>query len=342
MRPTPSTQPSPGSGVLPRELPDRIVRRTLAVPENLPDFLRDASPQVAEGFDYSRMQPVNREMFTDDWRFREADLLFEIPFLDSTLDVPALVCVLIEHQSDVDRMVPLRMLFTATGYWERRWHAWQRLPTPRPRFDLPPILPIVLYTGEQPWGSATSIRDLLGGPEAFHPFAPGWQPVFWSLESRTPEQLLNGGAFLQVLAVMRVTWREQAEFERVFAEAMRRLQALHGREEVRWHELLEFALKFALWRRPSDERQRLVEIASETNPGREREVRVMTQTIAEGYLNEGRILEAQAALRSILEDRFGQLPEAMSQTIVTMSDLERLREARRLAVRVSQLSEFQM
>ncbi len=105
MQPPAPSSVGPGPGRLPREMPDRIVRRSLEVPANLHDFLRDAVPRLSEGFDYARMRPVNREMFTDDWRIREADLLFENPFLDETLTVHALVCVLIEHQSDTDRMV---------------------------------------------------------------------------------------------------------------------------------------------------------------------------------------------------------------------------------------------
>ena len=121
MQPPASRTPGPSPAVLPREMPDRIVRRSLEIPANLHDFLRDAAPHLADGFDYPRMQPVNREMFTDDWRIREADLLFEIPFLDPDLSMPAIVCVFLEHQSGTDRLAPLRMLFTTTGYWERRW-----------------------------------------------------------------------------------------------------------------------------------------------------------------------------------------------------------------------------
>src|SRR5258708_37998035 len=113
MQPPASRPAGPGPAALPREMPDRIVRRSLATPANLHDFLRDAAPDLADGFDYSRMQPVNREMFTDDWRIREADLLFEIPFQDPTLPLPAIVCVFLEHQSGTDRLPAGRTVFAA-------------------------------------------------------------------------------------------------------------------------------------------------------------------------------------------------------------------------------------
>jgi hypothetical protein len=327
-------------------MPDRIMRRSLEVPANLHDFLRNAAPHLAEGFNYAAMRPVNRETFTADWRIREADLLLEVPFRDPAAPLPGLVCVLMEHQSDTDRVMPLRMLLGMTGYWERRWHAWQALPAPRPRLLLPPVLPILLYTGELPWGSARTITDMLAEPQAFHLFAPGWGPVFWELSERPLEQLLAGGGFLQVLAVMRATWEDQAGFERIYAGAMNGLGQLQGHDEARWRDLLEFALAYALWRRPIGERPRLVEIAAANQPGREGEVRVMVQTIAEAYLDEGRtegrVEEARNFLRMILEGRFGPLPEALRLEIAAMQNLERLRVAGQQALHVTSLAEFRL
>ena len=54
--------------------------------------------------------------------------------------------------------------------------------------ELPPVLSVVLYTADLPWGSNTNIRDLLAAPAVFHPFAPDWGPVFYDLAGRTPER----------------------------------------------------------------------------------------------------------------------------------------------------------
>ena len=103
------------------------------------------------------------------------------------------------------------------------------------------------------------------------------------------------------------------------------------------------------------ERQRLVELAAENNPGREREVRVMAQTIAEAYVNEGRTegrtekahrrcaegaQEMRAVIRSFLETRFGPLPETLLQRIAATTDLAKLGEAIRLAAFVQKLDDF--
>src|SRR5579872_5574327 len=101
---TPSDEP-------PRDLMDRMIRDTLRDPENLHDFLSRALPDLAAGFDYARARLIDPEFTLEDWRRREADLPFEIPYRTGEGEVTALVCVLIEHQSDTDPMMPLRLLF---------------------------------------------------------------------------------------------------------------------------------------------------------------------------------------------------------------------------------------
>jgi len=137
---------------LPRDLADRIIRRTLPHPPHLRAFLRQAVPDLADGFDCDRARPLDREFVLKGWRGREADLPFEIPYRTAAAEVRALVCVFIEHQSDTDPLMPLRMLYFVVAYWMNQRDEWEKLPRPRPPFRLRPVLPVVLYTGATPWG----------------------------------------------------------------------------------------------------------------------------------------------------------------------------------------------
>jgi hypothetical protein len=202
----------------PRDLADRMVRRSLQQPENLRDFLRYAVPDLGGGLVCERARLLDREFFQEEWRRREADLPFEIPYRTAE-EQSALVYVLIEHQSDTDPLMPLRMLYFIVGYWDRQWRTWEGLPPPRPRLELAPVLPI-------------------GRPDAAG-----------SLEQRA---LLNsGGAWLQFLAVMRVEHEATADFLAVFGPALQHLAALHDNETVRWRDLLNMVLRYAL-ARPAD------------------------------------------------------------------------------------------
>ncbi len=105
------------TGDLPRDFTDRLMRGVLVRPENLGDFVRHAQPRLAAGFVFEQARPASREFVTEDWRRREADLLFEVPYRRGQGQADVLVWVLLEHQSDTDTVVPLRLLFESVMAW---------------------------------------------------------------------------------------------------------------------------------------------------------------------------------------------------------------------------------
>jgi hypothetical protein len=258
--------------------------------------------------------------------------------------------VLIEHQSDTGPLMPLRTLFLVVAYWDRQWQQWSRLPREeRPPFRLHPVLPIVLDTANTAWGSNRSIADLLGEPEAFHAFAPAWQPLFWNLSDTTPQALLDSGAeWLQTLAVIRAQDEGTASFQAVFEEALLRLEVVSGRDQVQWYDLVNIVLTWALWRRPPEERPalRAAAPATQANPVRKQEVQKVAQTIAESLIEEGRVEgEVQAlrrVLRAMLEDAFTTLPDALGQQIDALNDPQRLQAAVRRVPGLKKLEDLRL
>jgi hypothetical protein len=330
----------------PRDLPDRVLRQALRHPANLRAFLRQAVPALADGFDCDRLRLLDREFPIDDWRRREADLPFEVPFRLGDEEQWALVYVLVEHQSAEDPAMPLRLLYFLVLYWERQWRAWEQRPAPKPPLRLSPVLPLVLYTGAGPWENNRTLHDLLGEPAEFHGFVPQWGPLFWELAGHSAQGLLDSGdAWQQALAVLRAQGDEAAAFERVYVAAMRRLEALAGQDHVRWYDLMRIILSWALWRRPGAEREALLAVAQATqaNIDRQKEVGFMGQTIAEsiweeGWLkgrSEGELQVARRLLRQLLADRFGAVPEAVVQRIDSVTDVDRLTAA---ALQVSRIA----
>ena len=322
-----------------RDLPDKAMRQSLQHPEHLRTFLLQAVPQLAAGFDCTRARLLDREFPLDDWRHREADLPFEIPYRLGDQDVWALVVLLLEHQSDTDPLMPLRLLYFAVIYWDKQWHDWEQLPKPRPPLRLRPVLPIVLYTAPRVWGSNRTLVDLLGEPEAFHSFAPAWEPLFWNLSDQSPEALLQSGLeWLQTLAVVRAQDAEPAVFQEVFVEALRQLQALHGRDPVRWYDLMRIVLTWALWRRPLAERQTLLAAAqaSDADVVRQREMQEMNNKLgptlaevawAKGEAQgeaQGKTKEAFNFLMRLGRKRFGEPDEATRSALQGTTDVERL------------------
>jgi hypothetical protein len=260
----------------------------------------------------------------------------------ATEELSALVYVLIEHQSAEDPAMPLRLLYFAVLYWERQWRAWEQHAAPKPALQLSPVLPLILYTGAGPWQNNRTLHDLLGEPAELHALVPQWAPLFWELCEHDADSLLQSGdAWQEVLAVLRAQGEEAPVFEKVYVEAIQRLEAIAGQDHVRWYDLMRIILSWGLWRRPREERQVLLAAAQPTqaNVNRQKEVGLMGQTIAEAIWEEGRLKghsEGEAAgelrlarrmLRQLLEERFGSVSETVSQRIDNATDVDRLAAA---------------
>jgi hypothetical protein len=328
-----------------------MIRRSLRQAANLRDFLQNAVPNLVDGFDFSRAVFSDREFYFEGWRRREADLPFEIPYRNEQGLWSALVYVLLEHQSQMDQLMPLRLFLLVAGCWARQLVEWEASPRQDP-FELRPVLPIVLYTGPGAWNSSRTLADLMPAFPQFHRYLPDWKPVFWSLGEHGTQELLAGGPWLQLMAVMRAEDEAGADRLDVFRQASLRVAPLKETEEVRWAELLRMLLSYTTWRRTPAERDALVQIARETNPTREEEVKVMAQTIAEAWmeeghakgltegLTEGQLKEARTLLRQLLEGRFGALPEALVQQINATTELARLHNAVLQILRIGKLEDL--
>jgi hypothetical protein len=309
----------------PRDFVDRLMRGLLGRVDNLADFLRCARPVLAGNFAFERGRPDTREFITEDWRRREADLLFEIPYRWAAREIEVLVWVLLEHQSRTDTLVPLRMLFESVMAWAQQWQHWAgRLP-PRSALRLQPVFPIVLYTGSRPWGSNETLRDMVDAPPELLELVPDWGPIFWNLSQRTTAELLGAGPFMQLLAVMRAS--ETDQFQGVYRQASANLAALAATQMVRWQELLHGLLSFVLRERPLAEHDALVQVIRETNRPREMEVSTMARTIAEHLIEQGELHATRRLLRRALERKFGPLHESILQRIEACNDVPRLEEA---------------
>ena len=326
-----------------RDYADKMFRLLLQHPDNLREFLQSAVPELADRFDFSRAKLLDREFVLPDWRGREADLLFEIPYRLGDEERIALVFVLIEHQTRPDPRMPLRTLEYTVLYWDRCWKAWEEAKGEKGPFLLPPVLPIVLHAGARPWGSARTIADMLGEPASFHRFAPVWEPLIWELSGHSAEGLLTSDAlFLQALSVVRVEDAEREEFGRTFRAAMAKIAMGEEAGSVRWTDLLNFILGWAANRRPKDDRKswQAIAVADIADANLKRKIEAMGKTIADSYRDEG-VAEGEARgeargeakgwahglQHTLLRQgriRFGVPDSATEDAVRAIGDLERL------------------
>ena len=364
-----------------RDLADRALRDSLRFPEHLRGLLRRVVPALVDGFEFQKLRPLDRDFPLEDWRRREADLPVEIPYRVGPASVPALVVVLVEHQSDTDPMMPLRLLYFAVVYWDQQWRAWAEAPAPKPPFRLNPVLPVVVYTGATAWGSNRTLADLLGEPQALHAFSPVWQPLFWNLAEQSPHELVSSdNNWLQMMAVLRSEDGDRASFQDIFTRASEQIKKIKGADEVRWYELMRILLTWVYWRRPEAEQSALVAIAEKVQASAKRagviehmasklgpsyveihgqrlgeqraeqrleelKEELRKQALAEGRAEGtelGKLQSLREMLKSWLQDRFGRLPKKLQKQIDAADDAEQLRQAIRRVPDCPSLADFQL
>lgn len=339
------------------DFPDRAFRKLLEHPANLQDLLQSLDPGLTERLDFRAMEVLRSTFLVDDWREREADLLVRLPFVDS--DETLLACILLEQQSQPNVAMPLRTLLYSLLYWEQEWKRWKEQHEAKVPLQLTPILPIVFYTGHSPWVGGRSFTELVGGPNVLRGLAPKWEPRFWELREYSPEELAESPAeWLAALAVPRAERTSSDRFQTLFRRVLQRIEPLAKNDAVRWHELLWFALSWAIRRRPGQERSDLLKVATESQStvAGQQEVHRMSEIIEGSWEQEllargeargeaqgearGRVLSRRDDLRLLLEERFGPLPQQLLDRIDSIDDIEELGKLFRAALRVTSLDQL--
>ncbi|MDZ7852554.1 MAG: Rpn family recombination-promoting nuclease/putative transposase [Halomonas sp.] len=132
------------------------------VKDLLTGFVKEA---WVEQLDFSRMEKVSGSYVTDELRDREDDMIWRIWWRDRWL----YVYLLLEFQSSVDKHMAVRVM----SYLGLLYQDLIRQDAFTPSGKLPPVLPIVLYNGEQRWTAAQNVADLVesvpGGLERYRP-----------------------------------------------------------------------------------------------------------------------------------------------------------------------------
>jgi hypothetical protein len=146
----PDTGPAGASAAQPH---DALFRQIFGDPAQAAAVLRSIlPPRVATHIDWNTpFEPTHASMVGKGSEQRHADLLFKIKLVDGR---GAFVWVLFEHQSTVQRWMPLRL----SGMVQRFLDDWH-LRTPGAKY-VPAILSVVLHHGPRPWRAPTSLLDL--------------------------------------------------------------------------------------------------------------------------------------------------------------------------------------
>lgn len=134
---------------------DRAAKLLFRHPRVVEDLLRGFVPGAGVGeFNFTTLRPLPAEFIDGDLHERHGDRLWLVRRRDGSQ-----VVVMLEFQSTVDHRMAARMATYAGMLYE------QLTPVARePDGRLPALLPVVLYTGAEPWTAARDLAEVVGSP----------------------------------------------------------------------------------------------------------------------------------------------------------------------------------
>jgi len=318
---------------LTRNFPENGMKLLLELPGNVRDLLALTGEDLVQEIDLDRMRLVSGTFITSEYRHRASDVVLVAPYQGAPASRRRLmIIILIEHQSEPDPLMPLRMVDYVTQIFrrqERRWRA--RHGRSRAGFRLTPVLPVVFHTGTRSWKQVGTLPDLVRAGERYRRFTPVMECLFVNLPAIPARTLERHGGFLGwVLHLVQARRSRPAVFSRLLDRVVQRVKSMPEQDRERGEQLLSFMYNFVYLERDEAEKRRLlarIEAAAWSEDHR-RELKRMGKTIAEALREEGHaegfVESARSTLLRLLRKRFGAVPQAIADRIEGTFDLEQL------------------
>lgn len=310
---------------------DRSTRWLLEDHDNVRGLLEIVADNLVAELDFEQLKHINRSFIPDNLREQESDLVYSVPYRSSTQKEELLIYILIEHQSTVDITMGFRVLFYMTQIWDAQRRDWQSNNIPKSQWRLRPIVPIVLYTGDQKWEALPSLSALMDLPDIFSRFVPKYDTLFLSVkETDTSDLTKTDHPFGWLLTVLQKEHASKEDISNALLEAVRRIDTLEPEKRDQWHRAIFYLYLLILHRRPNvehDELKMLVHQQIQESSHKE-EGEVMAQSMAE-YLykqgkEEGETLAKREVILKLLQLRFASVPDTIANKITSIENLSQL------------------
>jgi hypothetical protein len=308
------------------------MRQVLTNAGNVRDLLALAKAAMLPRIDFEGMQIDSTTYVTAEYRHVSSDLVLTLtlkPSRKGGRKKPLTLTILIELQSQPDRLMLLRVLEYLVQIWKQQVKLYGQKHKSLASVKLHPVLPVVLHTGSYPWEKLGTLLDLMDDAEEFRECTPLFQPLFVSLPDLTEAELeKEGGYFGQVLALTRARKAKRASFAHRLGHTVTKLQEMTGAERLRRLELLSYVEAFVYHAREQSEhttlRQR-IDAALEDDEAR-LEVEMVRRSMADVHRDEITLAERKRTLVEQLRLRWAPLPAEVEQAIGATQDAEQLAE----------------
>ncbi|MFO1429141.1 MAG: Rpn family recombination-promoting nuclease/putative transposase [Candidatus Competibacteraceae bacterium] len=244
---------------------------------------------------------MSKESFIDE-QLRghySADMLYHLKRKDGA---PVQVYILLEHKRTPERSAPFQLLRYEVKIGER---ALNEGIDPA---DLPPVIPVLVYQGDSPWPYGQTFQQSLRLPDAFARYMPEFRYVLCDL-SRLSDAEIKGIVWLQVALLLMKHIADPTLAEQLPA-IFGLCRELGSKRTALGY--LETILRYLSAASKTVGIHDIRRAIATTLP--KLEERLMP-TIAEEWLEEGKVLGERQMLLNMLQQRFGTVPASYKKRL---------------------------
>lgn len=197
---------------------DNSYKQIFSHPEMVQDLLCGfVREKWVEQLDFSTLEKVGGSYVTDDVRNREDDIIWRIRWGTQWI----YLYILLEFQATIDHFMAVRI----GGYVHLLYQDLIKSGAIKPGEKLPPILPLVLYNGKDPWTAPMEVNDLISPvPSGLDPFQPRMRYLLID-ETRYADSELESLRNLAAALFRLEKSRKKEDLQRVLRELIEWLKA---------------------------------------------------------------------------------------------------------------------
>ena len=266
--------------------PDKSVRWLLEDKENVRGLIEILASELVNLIDFNQLEVQNTSFLSSKLREQVSDLIFSVPFKNSTETDELLIYILIEHQSTVDVSMGFRLLFYMMHIWDSQRQRWLEDRVPKSEWRLRPILPIVFYSGDRRWQVPLSVTAIMDIPDVLSRFVPDFDTLFLNVkEIEATELIKTGHPFGWLLTVLQREKADKDKIIEVLTEAIAYLNTLEPEASERRKRALHYFVMLIASRRPSAEHSELIDLVNQHSD--EEEVKIMAKSMLDVTLEKG-------------------------------------------------------
>ena len=163
---------------------DKSLKELFSRPELVKDFLqRFVDEEFVADVDFSRIEKKNTSYIDKTFKNKYSDLVLKLNMINGKC---AYLYCLFEFQSTVDKLMPMRILSYMLSLYEDLIKQKEISSDEQ----LPPVFPLVLYTGTQNYTASTKIEDLIAVPyKRLQKYVPSFEHYLVTVRSKPREEL---------------------------------------------------------------------------------------------------------------------------------------------------------